>query len=518
MRTRSNVYTLMKKENTKWPAALMSYQKGVAAMRAYDPPDTDPATRPGNNQSWQYLAAVHGRAPNGKYLKPGEKPDTSDRLWSQCQHGSWFFFPWHRMYLLTLESFIQHYSGDKNWSVPYWYAADPDNPKSDVLPDAFLNPAEGNALYIPQRSTRARNGQSVFGPDLLPTFCSVFIKNLGQRLFSIPQNSFPIDNYYGYGGAEFTSPDFNHHKNGAIETIPHGVTHDYVGSDFKGEQELEPYGFMSHLETAARDPIFWLHHCNIDRLWQMWLDLDPAHKNSHNKHWLNSTFKFPTPDGGIKEWSVEAVLDMADLGYSYDTTAPPSTISAGAPSLGLGPRDVGPQVSGPSPAERPQLIGATAGVPILADRHADIALSAPAAQSRGLTAGDQPAPRQWLLSLEGVTGTVAAPAYGVYVNVAPDAATEHPDRMAGIISTFGIRQASDPRGEHGGSGLTFVFDITDVHDALEADGQWDPGNVSVVFVPLVPPAADEAGFAERLAAGPPSTPDLQATRIAVLVR
>ena len=36
MRTRSNVYTLMKNENTKWPTALVSYQKGVAAMRAYE--------------------------------------------------------------------------------------------------------------------------------------------------------------------------------------------------------------------------------------------------------------------------------------------------------------------------------------------------------------------------------------------------------------------------------------------------------------------------------------------------
>jgi tyrosinase len=515
MRTRSNVYTLMKNENTKWPKALLSYQKGVAAMRAYDPPDTNPATRPDDKRSWQYLAAVHGRAIDGKR----GALDKSDPLWSQCQHGSWFFFPWHRMYLLTLESFIQHHSGDKNWSVPYWYAVDPNNPKSDVLPDAFLHPAEGNALCIPERSTRARNGQSVFGSDLLSTFCAGFIKNLGQRLFSVPENSFPIDNYFGYGGAEFKCPDFNHHRNGAIETVPHGVTHDYVGSDFKGEQELKPYGFMSALETAARDPIFWLHHCNIDRLWQMWLDLDPAHKNSHDKDWLKSTFKFPTPGGGTKEWSVEAVLDTADLGYRYDTAAPPSKISAGAPSLGLPPRDVGPQVSGPTPAEHPQLVGATVGVPILADRRADIPLSAPAGRSRALTGGDQPVPQQWLLSLEGVTGTVAAPAYGVYVNVPPDAAAaEHPDRMAGIISTFGVRQASEPRGEHGGSGLTFVFDITDVHDALEADDQWDPSKVSVVFVPLVPPAADEEEFAERLAAAPPSTPDLRATRIAVLVR
>jgi tyrosinase len=514
MRTRSNVNTLIKNENTTWPAALVSYQKGVAAMRAYDPPDTDPATPPDDKRSWQYLAAVHGRSIDGKL---GDLDKSG--LWSTCQHGSWFFFPWHRMYLLTLESFIQQHTGDKNWSVPYWYAVDPDNPKTcDVLPKAFRETSGGNALYVKERATRAQNGKSVFGPEHLPTFSTVFIKNLGQRLFSIPEKAFPIDNYFGYGGAEFTRPDFNHGLNGAIEGIPHGVTHNYVGSNWRGEVEQKPYGFMSHLETAARDPIFYLHHSNIDRLWQMWLDLDPAHKNSSNKGWTRSTFKFPTPDGGIKEWSVEEVLDTADLGYGYDTVAPPSKVSAGAPSPGLRPREVGPQVTGPTPAERPQLVGATVGVPILADRHADIPLSAPAAQSRALTAGDQPVPQQWLLSLEGVTGTVAAPAYSVYVNVRPDAAAEHPDRMAGIISTFGVQQASNPRGEHAGSGLTFVFDITDVHDALEADGQWDPANVRVVFVPLVPPPADEAASDQSRAAAPTTAPDLRATRIAVLVR
>jgi tyrosinase len=522
MRTRCNVFTLIANENTDWPAALVSYQKGVAAMRGYDPPETTPATRPTNNQSWQYLAAVHGRALDGKHGKRGEKPDTSDPLWSQCQHGSWFFFPWHRMYLLTLESFIQHYSGDADWSVPYWYAVDPDNPKTcDVLPKAFRDPSGGNALYIKERSTFAQAGQSVFGSVLLSLLSHTFHTNLRQQIFSINKDSFPIDDYFGFGGAEYKDQDFNHGQNGAIEAIPHGSTHDYVGSDFDRDGTVVgTEGFMSDLKTAARDPIFWLHHANIDRLWQMWLDLDPDHRNPHDKDWLKSSFKFPTPDGEIKEWSVGDVLDTADLGYRYDTVAAPGKIAVGAPSRGLRAREVGPRVSVPTPAERPRVIGATVSVPLLADRRADIPLSAPSVQSRALVADPTPpAPQQWLLSLEGITGTVATSGYGVYVNVPAGAvAAEHPDRLAGIISTFGVRDASAPRGEHGGSGLTFVFDITGVHDALEADGQWDPGNVSVAFVPLVPPVADEAALAEPRAAAPSSTPDLRATRIAVLVR
>ena len=37
------------------------------------------------------------------YLAPSDKkPSTANikRYWTQCQHGSWYFLPWHRGYLL----------------------------------------------------------------------------------------------------------------------------------------------------------------------------------------------------------------------------------------------------------------------------------------------------------------------------------------------------------------------------------------------------------------------------------
>jgi tyrosinase len=520
MRTRRNVVSLIATEKTDWPAALKAYRAGVEAMRAYDPPDTDPPTPPTDKRSWQYLAAVHGRAADGSFEGP---IDHSDKLWSRCQHGSWFFFPWHRMYLLTLESFVQHHTEDPDWALPYWYAVDPDNADSDVLPKAFLDPSEGNALYLKQRSTLAQTGQSVFGPELLKQYCDDFINNLKLPYFSTdPAHFSQYGN--GYGGAEYTDQNFNHGRGGAAESVPHGVTHDHVGVDYEIVNDevilVPPYGFMGFLKTAARDPIFWLHHSNIDRLWQMWLDLDPAHKNPNKVGWLNSTFTFPTPDGGTKKWRVGDVLDTTApaLNYVYDTVAPPSQLAA-APHTGLVPRKVGPQVSAPIPASPPQVIGATRRAPIAATRRAEIALSPPAVRPSGLTAAaEPPRPQRWLLSVEGITGTVAAPAYNVYVNLANDALPiDHPDLLAGTITTFGVRDASRADDEHGGSGLTFVFDITAVHDALEEESRWNPDTLDVVFVPLIPPAADEAGFEERLAAAPPRSPDLEAARIAVMV-
>ena len=30
-------------------------------------------------------------------------------------------------------------------------------------------------------------------------------------------------------------------------------------------------GFMGGFSTAPLDPLFWMHHCNIDRLWEVWV-------------------------------------------------------------------------------------------------------------------------------------------------------------------------------------------------------------------------------------------------------
>jgi tyrosinase len=95
--------------------------------------------------------------------------------------------------------------------------------------------------------------------------------------------------------------------------------------------------------TAALDPIFWLHHANVDRLWQMWLDLDPAHRNlTDDQAWLDTEFSFPRVGGGLETWKVGDVLDTASLGCNYESTAAPSAVIPvgppveGGPDIGLG--------------------------------------------------------------------------------------------------------------------------------------------------------------------------------------
>ena len=51
---------------------------------------------------------------------------------------------------------------------------------------------------------------------------------------------------------------------------------------------------MGSVPTAAQDPIFWMHHCNVDRLWNRWLAAGGGRANppSSDTTWHNTVFTF----------------------------------------------------------------------------------------------------------------------------------------------------------------------------------------------------------------------------------
>ena len=51
-------------------------------------------------------------------------------------------------------------------------------------------------------------------------------------------------------------------------------------------------GWMGSFETAGLDPIFWLHHANIDRLWAVWRARDSQHTDPTESAWLKMSFPF----------------------------------------------------------------------------------------------------------------------------------------------------------------------------------------------------------------------------------
>ncbi len=119
----------------------------------------------------------------------------------------------------------------------------------------------------------------------------------------------------GFGGRNRTTPSYSDpNRAGAFELTPHGTVHNGVGGD------------MSSFETAARDPIFWTHHCNLDRLWNVWLARPVTENPPSAGAWANQMFRFIDAAGNQIQQPVAKFLNNVQgnlIDYVYDDGTTP---------------------------------------------------------------------------------------------------------------------------------------------------------------------------------------------------
>jgi tyrosinase len=181
------------------------------------------------------------------------------------QHGSQRFLPWHRVYLVQLEQLLQSIHPDV--SIPYW---DWTKPSEENIP-AWL------ASVTP----------TVPMPPPTPAITVTRSPGTTADLATLASNIPGIQ-----GDADF--PTFT----SSLEGV-HGGVHVWVG------------GTMSRIPTAPADPIFWMHHANLDRLWWQW---QQAHPN------LNPDLTGTGPASPVMDpWSTTEAQtrSITDMGYAY---------------------------------------------------------------------------------------------------------------------------------------------------------------------------------------------------------
>ena len=428
-----------------WSETLLWYARAVARMQ--ERPLTDPT-------SWAYQAAVHGLDP------PGQDPE----FWDQCQHQTWYFLPWHRGYLFWFEQIVQTAideigGGPTDWALPYWnYSLD--DAQARVLPEPFRDAKTPDGKKNPLRV--ARNPGVNEGEEIFPA------GDLDVSALDLPR--FQADPFGGSAGFGGPATGFSHAgtRFGELEAVPHGAVHVDIG------------GLMSDPATAAGDPIFWLHHANIDRLWEIWRQT-AGHTEPTSGKWRDLTFKLHDAQRAVVSFSAKQMLDTtaAPLSYRYDSLDDPR---------GAAPEEMplAAMAMMGDPDSVPEMVGATEkalelGTGPTTTSFQIEAPSGPAAELEDVGAEGGPAV---FLNVENVTGTHASTNYDVYLNL-PEGAdpAEHDDRRVGTLPTFGIERASTAEDEHGGSGLHRSFEITEVMRRLRDAGDWDPGSLRVTFVP-----------------------------------
>lgn len=263
---------------------LQSYAKAVRAMLALPPEDP---------RNWYRHAMVH----------------TLD-----CPHGNWWLLPWHRGYLGWFEQICRELSGDPQFALPYWdWTAEQKVPGG--MFDDVLDP--NHPAYIPNaQEFENRLKTALTNTDYWTSPGGVFDRNSRYGQLLIRKFRFADDIMFDIVGdpsgplfyeqsrargmrrelpalsaatidavssatiqAALAAPDFttfgspksaNHHTMagfGIIEGRPHNSIHRCVGS--RDCNFMDAQGFMTNFLSPV-DPIFFLHHANLDRLWDVW--------------------------------------------------------------------------------------------------------------------------------------------------------------------------------------------------------------------------------------------------------
>lgn len=443
---RSNVWELAPGDPT-----LAAYAQAVAVMQRRS--HRDPT-------SWFRQAAIHGTL-----MRP--RPPLAD----ECKHGTWFFLAWHRMFVHRFEQIVREavreVGGPADWALPYWnYGL---GGEQATIPLAFrsrtLASGEPNPLFVAQRAPGVNAGAGI-----PPTMASPRI--------ALARPSFTGATELG-GGVTPPIEQF-YRRTGRLEQTPHNDVHNALGG---------ADGWMADPDQAAQDPIFWLHHTNIDRVWDEW-DTSGTRAPADSA-WLDQEFELYDASGARASLACAAVRDVRDLGYIYDTSPAP----ARRPGLGILPPTPSEE---PMPPERePEIVGASDAPVVLAGAAIGVTVAVDRRARQGLVGAAEARPEHAYLTIDDIEaernpGTV----YGVYVNL-PDDPSERQleEHHAGNVSFFGIERARDPRGDEPSHGLRIAFEITGLIDALAARGAWSGDELAVTFRPidLIPPLPDRSG-------------------------
>jgi tyrosinase len=194
-------------------------------------------------------------------------PTQSDR---NAAHSGPVFLPWHRLMLLLFELQLQRVLQDDTVGLPYWdWATDGAQPAVEqplsalwrdtgiggtgqpvtdgpFVPPAFRVRIESNAFGRLQSTDRGLN--RALGQDSsasrLPTPSSQ-----GSTLRMVRYDSSPWNR---------SSTGFRNRIEGWLPFGMHNQVHVWVGGD------MGP-------ASSPNDPVFYLNHCNVDRLWEAWM-------------------------------------------------------------------------------------------------------------------------------------------------------------------------------------------------------------------------------------------------------
>lgn len=388
-----------------------------------------------NPNSWYYQANVHGYPKEGGVNVPCTEQDVTDdiceqrkdkipttagcpvlyesefydgypqsEIWNSCQHGNFYFLPWHRLHLYHFEQILRTQASAaidtlrnmdvpannkadveaflatltdevlESTGVPYWDYSNEGNkyeitgkpwseddakmpailssgtscsdgnegtPASSIL-DVALEKCNPLRVSNDHRSPTCNDPTQICITGTVPDMGSPFgyswradarpALNLTCSYVcdgdDCPSSSCATDTttHQSFHGKQM--PDTTAHTahsvhnvgtyEGALESTPHSWIHNALGILNGVEATPTSTGFMTLNACSGRDPAFYFHHTNIDRLWQVWLNMGDRQDPIDTEEWKTAEFYFINTDSTQSDLNSPCqVVDMTKLNYGY---------------------------------------------------------------------------------------------------------------------------------------------------------------------------------------------------------
>ena len=213
----------------------------------------------------------------------------------QMAHENAYFLPWHRWMLYFHERLLGALIANRDFLLPIW-----DWETSIDLPD-FISKDKSSPLYNSTRICAKETKPKLEG-----------LRRDWKRLVTTVKFS----TFFGQTKGNDSLSDFPGDAVGG----PHAAIHNWVGGD------------MGCYETAGKDPLFYMHHANVDRMWshRKWLSAQPGLEAIEElstlgqlSDLLQHTFEFWDAEIGAQitpkkvTRSISQVMDLPDGDYRW---------------------------------------------------------------------------------------------------------------------------------------------------------------------------------------------------------
>ncbi len=322
--------------------------------------------RPGRTLSiYDEFVAIHVASTTLVGAAPGV--DISLGATGNNAHRGSGFLPWHREFLRRFERELE--AVDPSVSIPYfnWGFGDGRRPSDpweidSIFTDDFMGPG-GSGAAGPGGARVVTTGFMAPTPTPLNSAGWRVVPELSMHAFpGVPMDELMARDH-AYGTSLVRNPNLTNSNLPAVTAFSNlrTILSNNSYNIFREALESQPHdeihwrfigGNMSQM-TSPEDPIFWLHHAQVDRLWAIWQSSYGHNQRSDYQVHSLSPGRPPSDlighrltdriwpwDGGrslphaaIRPLlpsfpaadirTVEMVLDTRNLGYSYDPSEIP---------------------------------------------------------------------------------------------------------------------------------------------------------------------------------------------------